>query len=191
MVYENERVEKLFQELQSKSEKAIDYMKGEFNLLRAGRANPKILDKISVDYYGAMTPLNQMGNIAIGDPRTLVVSLWDKSAISKVEKAILAANIGLNPQNDGNVIRLVFPEVTEERRKELVKSVKKLSEETKVVVRNHRRDAMEALKKMKAEKSISEDAADLYEKEVDKVIAKQIELVEKLTKEKETDVMAV
>ena len=172
-------------------DKAITYMKNEYNLMRAGRANPKIVEGIKVDYYGAMTPINQMGNISVPEPRCIVVSLWDKSALKLVEKAILAANIGVTPQNDGTVIRLTFPVLTEERRRDLVKQVKKLAEDTKVVLRNARRDVMEGLKKEKNAKTVSEDIISDYEGEVDKSLAKMIDNVDKLSKEKEADVMAV
>ena len=149
------------------------------------------MEGIKVDYYGAMTPINQMGNISVPEPRCIVVSLWDKSALKLVEKAILAANIGVTPQNDGTVIRLTFPVLTEERRRDLVKQVKKLAEDTKVVLRNARRDIMEGLKKEKNAKTVSEDLISDYEGEVDKSLAKMIENVDKLSKEKEADVMAV
>lgn len=191
MTFDHPQVEVLFNELQEKCDKATEYMKSEFSNMRAGRANPKILDKVVVEYYGTMTPLNQMGNISISDPRSLVVSLWDKSALGKVEKAILAANLGLTPQNNGEVIRLTFPIVTEERRKELVKSVKKLSEETKVVVRNARRDLLDGLKKLKNDKVLSEDAVANYEKIAERAITHQMDYIDQLTKEKETDVMSV
>ena len=172
-------------------DKAINYMKGEYNLMRAGRANPKVVENIKVDYYGAQTPINQMGNISVPEPRCLVISLWDKSALKLVEKAILAANIGVTPQNDGTVIRLTFPVLTEERRKYLVKQVKKLAEDTKVVLRNARRDVMDGLKKEKNAKTVSEDLISDYESEVDKSLSKLIETVDKLAKEKEIDVMSV
>ena len=159
--------------------------------MRAGRANPKLVENVKVDYYGAMTPINQMGNISIPEPRCLVISLWDKSALKLVEKAILAANIGVTPQNDGTVIRLTFPVLTEERRKELVKQVKKLAEDTKVVLRNARREAMESLKKEKNAKTVSEDLIADYEKKIDKQLAKRIETVDKLSKDKEVDIMSV
>ena len=178
MNYANPQIEELFMNFELECDKAITYMKNEYNLMRAGRANPKIVEGIKVDYYGAMTPINQMGNISVPEPRCIVVSLWDKSALKLVEKAILAANIGVTPQNDGTVIRLTFPVLTEERRRDLVKQVKKLAEDTKVVLRNARRDIMEGL--------ISD-----YEGEVDKSLAKMIENVDKLSKEKEADVMAV
>ena len=191
MNYANPQIEELFLNFEMDCDKAISYMKGEYNLMRAGRANPKIVENIKVDYYGAMTPINQMGNISVPEPRCLVISLWDKSALKLVEKAILAANIGVTPQNDGTVIRLTFPVLTEERRRDLVKQVKKLAEDTKVVLRNARRDVMDGLKKEKNAKSVSEDLISDYESEVDKQLSKLIENVDKLAKEKETDVMSV
>ena len=191
MNYANPQIEELFMTFEVECEKAISYVKSEYNLMRAGRANPKLVESIKVDYYGALTPINQMGNISVPEPRCIVISLWDKSALKLVEKAILAANIGVTPQNDGTVIRLTFPVLTEERRKELVKQVKKLAEDTKVVLRNARRDVMEGLKKEKNAKTVSEDLIADYEKEVDKQLAKQIEIVDKLAKEKEADVMSV
>lgn len=191
MNYATSQIEELFLNFDMECEKAIEYTKGEYNLMRAGRANPKLVENIKVDYYGAPTPINQMGNISIPEPRCLVISLWDKSALKLVEKAILSANIGVTPQNDGTVIRLTFPVLTEERRKELVKQVKKLAEDTKVVLRNARRSVMDGLKKEKAAKTVSEDLISDYEQEVDKQLAKQIEAVDKLAKEKEADVMSV
>lgn len=191
MNYANPQIEDLFMNFELECDKAITYMKNEYNLMRAGRANPKIVEGIKVDYYGAMTPINQMGNISVPEPRCIVVSLWDKSALKLVEKAILAANIGVTPQNDGTVIRLTFPVLTEERRRDLVKQVKKLAEDTKVVLRNARRDVMEGLKKEKNAKTVSEDFISDYEGEVDKSLAKMIDNVDKLSKEKEADVMAV
>ncbi len=191
MTYATPQIEELFMNFDFSCEKALDYMKGEYNLMRAGRANPKLVENIKVDYYGALTPINQMGNISIPEPRCLVITLWDKSALKDVERAILAANIGVTPQNDGTVIRLTFPVLTEERRKDLVKQVKKLAEDTKVVLRNARRDAMDALKKEKNAKTTSEDLIANYEQEIDKALAKQIELVDKLSKDKENDVMSV
>ena len=191
MNYATPQIEEIFLNFEMSCDKAIEYMKGEYNLMRAGRANPKLVESIRVNYYGAMTPINQMGNISIPEPRCLLITLWDKSALKEVEKAILAANIGVTPQNDGTVIRLTFPVLTEERRKELVKQVKKLAEDTKVVLRNARRDAMDGLKKEKNAKTVSEDLIADYEGEIDKSLSKQIELVDKLSKEKETDVMSV
>lgn len=191
MTYANPQIEELFLTFEMDCDKAINYMKGEYNLMRAGRANPKIVESIKVDYYGALTPINQMGNISVPEPRCLLITLWDKSALKLVEKAILAANIGVTPQNDGTVIRLTFPALTEERRRDLVKQVKKLAEDTKVVLRNARRDVMDGLKKEKNAKTVSEDLIADYENEVDKSLAKLIESVDKLAKDKETDVMSV
>ena len=191
MNYATPQIEELFLNFEMDCDKAINYMKSEYNLMRAARANPKVVEGIKVDYYGAMTPINQMGNISVPEPRCLVISLWDKSALKLVEKAILAANIGVTPQNDGTVIRLTFPILTEERRKELVKQVKKLAEDTKVILRNARRDVMDGLKKEKNAKTVSEDLIADYEQEVDKQLSKLIENVDKLSKEKETDVMSV
>lgn len=191
MIYATPQIEELFLNFELSCDKAIDYMKNEYTLMRAGRANPKIVENIRVDYYGASTPINQMGNISIPEPRCLVITLWDKSALKDVEKAILAANIGVTPQNDGTVIRLTFPVLTEERRRELVKQVKKLAEDTKVVLRNARRDAMDSLKKEKNAKTVSEDLIADYEGEIDKQLGKLIETVDKLSKDKETDVMSV
>lgn len=191
MNYANPQIEELFLNFEMNCDKAIDYMKGEFAVMRAGRANPKLVENIKVDYYGAMTPINQMGNITSPEPRQLVITLWDKGALKNVEKAILQANIGVTPQNDGSCIRLTFPVLTEERRKELVKQVKKLAEDTKVVLRNSRRDAMDALKKEKNAKTVSEDLIADYEKEIDKMLSKFIENVDKLAKDKEVDVMSV
>lgn len=191
MTYANPQIEELFLNFEMDCDKAISYMKSEYNVMRAGRANPKLVENIKVDYYGAATPINQMGNISVTEARCLVISLWDKSALKLVEKAILGANIGVTPQNDGTVIRLVFPALTEERRKDLVKQVKKLAEDTKVVLRNARRDVMDGLKKEKNTKTVSEDLISDYEGEVDKMLAKLIETVDKLAKEKETDVMSV
>lgn len=191
MNYATPQIEEIFLNFEMNADKAIEYMKGEFNLMRAGRANPKLVEGIKVDYYGALTPINQMGNISIPEPRSLLITLWDKSALKDVEKAILAANIGVTPQNDGTVIRLTFPVLTEERRKELVKQVKKLAEDTKVVLRNARREAMDGLKKEKNAKTVSEDLIADYEAEIDKSLSKLIETIDKLSKEKETDVMSV
>ena len=191
MNYATPQIEEIFMDFEFDCEKAIDYMKGEYALMKAGRANPKLVENIKVDYYGAMTPIKQMGNISIPEPRQIVISVWDKSTLKAIEKAILAANIGVTPQNDGVVIRLIFPVLTEERRRDLVKQVKKLAEDTKVVLRNARRDAMDGLKKEKNNKTVSEDLIADYEKEVDKALAKLIESVDKLAKEKEAEVMSV
>ena len=191
MNYATPQIEEIFMNFEVDCEKALDYMKGEYAVMKAGRANPKLVENIKVDYYGALTPIKQMGNISVPEPRQIVISVWDKSTLKTIEKAILAANIGVTPQNDGIVIRLIFPVLTEERRRDLVKQVKKLAEDTKVVLRNARRTAMEALKKEKNAKTVSEDLIANYETEIDKALAKLIEVVDKLSKEKETEVMSV
>jgi ribosome recycling factor len=181
----------LFDNYETKIGKTMDNFKGELIAIRAGRANPHILDKILVDYYGTPTPINQMGNISVSEARILVVSVWDATALKDVEKAILAANIGLTPNNDGKVIRLIFPELTEERRRDIVKQIKKMGEDTKVVLRCHRRDANDTLKKYKKDNVITEDEQAVYEKDVDKKLNASIEEVDKLLKAKEQEVMSV
>ena len=191
MIYENQQLQKICDDLPVKCNKAIDYTKNEFSLMKAGRANSKILDKVMVDYYGTMTPITQIGNVATPEPRMLTITLWDKSAIKATEKAILAANLGLTPSNDGTVIRLIFPELTQERRKDLAKQVKKLGEDCKVAVRNARRDAIEGIKKLLKDKQISEDISSGAEKDVDKVVADFIKSIDVMTAEKEKDIMSV
>ena len=191
MIYENQQLQKICDDLPVKCNKAIDYTKSEFGLMKAGRANSKILDKVLVDYYGTMTPITQMGNVSTPEPRMLAITLWDKSAIKATEKAILAANLGLTPSNDGTVIRLIFPELTQERRKELAKQVKKMSEECKVAVRNARRDAIEGIKKLQKDKQISEDISANAEKDIDKAVADFVKSIDVMTAEKEKDIMSV
>lgn len=191
MAYPLEELELLFGEMDEKSQKTVDSFKTELQEIRAGRANPHILDKVLVDYYGVPTPINNMANVTIAEARVLVISVWDKSALKNVEKAILAANVGITPNNDGNVIRLVFPEVTEERRKMLVKDIKAGAENMKVTLRNHRRDANEDLKALKKDSVITEDDLKDYLKEVDDKLASYIEKIDKLAKDKEQEVMSV
>jgi ribosome recycling factor len=159
--------------------------------LRAGRANPQILDRIVVDYYGTATPLKQMGNINSPEPRLLTISLWDPKAIPLVEKAIQKSDLGMNPSNDGKVIRLVVPELNEERRKELTKVVRKGAEEAKVAMRNTRRDAMEQIKKLKKDSKITEDDQRKAEDELQKLTDAQIKEVDKVAAEKEKEIMEV
>ena len=191
MAIENEQFEMLSLEVMERTDKTISVLSSEYAALRAGRANPHILDKVLVDYYGAPTPINQVGNISVSEGRCLVIAPWDSSMLKVIEKQLLADNIGITPSNDGKVIRLVFPVLTEERRRELVKQVKKLGEDSKVAVRNIRRDAMDTLKKMKNNKELSEDEHKACEEEIDKLITKVIEKIEKLMAEKEKDIMSV
>lgn len=191
MAFGIEEVDFLFETFDEENAKTFENYKTELQGIRAGRANPHILDKVEVEYYGTMTPLNQMANVTIAEARVLVVSVWDKSALKNVEKAILAANVGITPNNDGTVIRLVFPEVTEERRRALVKDIKQGAEETKIVLRNHRRDINEDLKKLKKDSTITEDDLTNFLEEVDKRLAKEIEKVDETAKKKEDEVMSV
>ena len=159
--------------------------------IRAGRANPHILDKIKVDYYGTPTPINNMANISVPEARLLVIAPWDKSQLKAIEKAILAGNIGINPNNDGQVIRLVFPEITEERRRSTVKEAKTLVEESKVVMRNARRDAIDELKKMQKASTITEDDLKNLTADIDKKLSAHTDDVDKLFKDKEQEILSI
>ena len=191
MAYGIDSVDLIFEEMKEKFTKTVHNFSTEMKSMRAGRANPHILDKVMVDYYGTPTPINNMANITVPEARLLVISVWDKSALKNVEKAILAANIGITPNNDGNVIRLIFPELTEERRKALVKELKTNAENTKVVLRNARRDAIDALKKLEKDSGITEDDLKDFTADVDKALSSEIEDVDKLTKDKEQEILAV
>lgn len=175
----------------TKMEKTIAVFRKELTHIRAGRANPQLLDGIMVDYYGVPTPLNQLGNISAPEPRLLVISLWDVKMISEVEKAIQKSDLGINPTNDGKVIRLVIPELTEERRKELAKTIHKRGEEAKVAIRSIRRDANEAFKKAKKASEITEDDFNDLEEEVQKLTNEFTKQIDDIVKEKEKEIMAV
>ena len=181
-----ERV-KVFDE---KMTKAYNHLLAEFQAIRAGRANPHVLDKIKVDYYGSPTPLQQVGNISVPEPRILQIAPWEKSLIRNIEKTILASDIGITPNNDGSVIRLIFPELTEERRKELVKDVKKKGEEAKVAIRNIRRDANDTFKKL-AKEEVSEDEIKDLEGEIQKLTDKYVKDIEKAVEEKSKEILTV
>ena len=181
----------IIDEAKERMGKSRDSYKREMMSLRAGRANPQILDRVMVDYYGTPTPINQMGNISAPEPRMLMISLWDAKAISLVEKAIQKSDLGLNPSNDGRVIRLVVPELNEERRKELTKVVRKSAEEAKVACRNIRRDAMEQIKKGKKDGELTEDDQRKAEDELQKVTDAAIKEVDKISAEKEKEIMSV
>ena len=178
------------QQFDSKMKKTCEHLEAEFSTIRAGRANPHVLDKIKVNYYGSPTPIQQVGNITVPEPRMIQIAPWEKSLIKEIEKAIMASDVGITPSNDGNVIRLVFPEVTEERRKTLVKDVKKKGEESKVAVRNIRRDGNDAFKKM-AKEDVSEDEIKELENELQKLTDKYIKEVDKLVEEKSKEIMTV
>ena len=174
-----------------KMDKTIAVIQKDLSTLRAGRANPQILDKITVDYYGTPTALNQVGNISSPEPRLLVIAPWEDSMITHIEKAIQKSDIGINPSNDGKVIRLLVPELTAERRKDLCKQVKKRVEEGKVAIRAIRRDSMETLKKMKKDSEITEDDQKNAEKELQKVTDAHIEQIDKVGTAKEKEIMEV
>ena len=188
---ENELIEEILLILDDKLEKAISVLKEDYAAIRAGRANPHILDKVMVDYYGAMTPVTQMANVSVQEGRCLVISPWDMSALKGIEKAIQVSNIGLTPTNDGKVIRLVFPELTEERRRDLVKQIKKMGEDAKIAQRNVRREAMDGLKKLKNDKSVSEDEFSAGEKEVEKLVSDAVAKVDATVSAKEKEIMTV
>ncbi|MGN0387770.1 MAG: ribosome recycling factor [Suilimivivens sp.] len=172
-----------------KMQKTFDHLEADYQGIRAGRANPHVLDKLRVDYYGTPTPIQQVGNVTIPEARMIQIAPWEKSLIKDIEKAILASDIGITPSNDGSVIRLVFPELTEERRKDLVKEVKKKAEECKVAVRNIRRDGNDAFKKIA--KEISEDEVKQLEDELQKMTDKYIKDVDKLMEEKSKEILTV
>ena len=188
---ENEKIEEMTMELEDKCDNTIKALEGEYGALRTGRANPHILDRIEVEAYGGMSKLIELGNVSALDARCLQINLWDKSLLKAVEKAILQSNIGLTPSNDGQVIRLVFPVMTEERRKELVKQAKKMGEDAKVAVRNHRREAMELIKKMKTAKELSEDEASGCEADVEKSVSSYMSKVEDIISTKEKELMSI
>ncbi len=176
---------------EEKMTKSYDAMNREFTAIRAGRANPHVLDKLKVDYYGTPTPIQQVGNISVPEPRMLQIQPWEKSLIKAIEKAILTSDLGITPSNDGTVIRLVFPELTEERRKELVKDIKKKGEAAKVAIRNIRRDANEAFKKQNKANEISEDDMKDLETKTQKMTDKYITEIDKAVDEKSKEIMTV
>lgn len=176
--------------LDAKMKKAYDYLTDDLATIRAGRANPHVLDRIRVDYYGTPTPIQQVGNITVPEPRMLQIAPWEKNLIKEIEKAILASDVGITPTNDGSVIRLVFPELTEERRKELVKDIKKKGEEGKVAVRNIRRDGNDSFKKL-AKADVSEDEIKDLEDQLQKLTDKYIKDIDKAIEEKSQDILKV
>ena len=181
----------IFATAETKMNKSLNNMSSEFASIRAGRANPGVLDKLSVDYYGSPTPINQVAAGSVPEPRVLLITPWDKTALSLIEKAILTSDIGINPQNDGSMLRLSFPPLTEERRRELVKQAKKMGEESKVAMRNHRREGMDIIKKMKTTKEISEDQAADCEADVEKLVSKYMTKLEGIISAKEKELMSI
>ena len=191
MSYGIDEVDLIFYETNEKIDITMQNYISELRSIRAGRANPHILDKVVVDYYGTPTPINNMANVSVPEARLLVISPWDKSQLKAIERAILAANIGINPNNDGHVIRLVFPELTEERRRSTVKEAKTLVEESKIVMRNARRDAIDDLKKIQKSSVITEDDLKNYTEDVDKNLSKNTDEVDRLFKEKEQEILSI
>lgn len=184
-------IQELLTQQETRMDKTIEALKQEFASIRTGRASASLLDKITVDYYGAPTPVNQVANVSAPEPRMILITPWDKSMIGAIEKAILQSDLGLNPSNDGAVIRLAIPQLTEERRKELVKVVHKRAEEAKVAIRNIRRDANEVLKKEEKAKTITEDDSKDGQEKIQKLTDKKIKAVDDLKDKKEKDVLEV
>ncbi len=180
-----------YQEFENKMKKTCEALNSQLATIRAGRANAAVLDKIEVDYYGAPTPIQQVASIASPDPRSLVIQPWDASVLKGIEKAILSSDLGINPQNDGRMIRLVFPPLTEERRKDLVKQTKKYGEEAKVAIRNIRRDAIEKFKKQQKASTITEDDYKIAEKDVQKLTDDYIKEIDKISEKKEKELTEI
>ena len=176
---------------EEKMDKTISVLVNQFATIRAGRANAAVLDRITIDYYGAKTPINAVATISTPDPRTLMIQPWDASVLKDIEKAIQASDLGINPTNDGKVIRLVFPQLTEERRKELTKQIRKYAEEAKVALRNIRRDAMEDYKNQKKKSEITEDDFKIMEKEIQELLDGKIKEVDKQVDIKEKELLSL
>lgn len=180
-----------YKDIEEKMEKAINNLLDKFAEIRAGRANPAILNKVKIDYYGTPTPINQVAGISVPEARLIVIQPWDVSVLKEIERAILTSDIGINPNNDGKVIRLVFPELNEERRKELVKDIKKMAEDSKVGVRAARRDGIDEVKSKQKDGEITEDELKQAENEIQKLTDKKIEEIDKIVEAKEKEIMSV
>lgn len=174
-----------------KMTKSVEHLENEFAGIRAGRANPSVLDKLTVDYYGTPTAINQLAAVSVTEARTLTIQPWDKSVLRGIEKAIQTSDIGINPQNDGTVIRMIFPPLTEDRRKEIVKDIAKMGEDAKIAVRSIRRDAMEKLKAMKKSGDITEDDQKQGEKKIQDITDNHIKNIEKATEKKQKQIMEI
>ena len=181
----------LLKSLEEKMSKTVSILNSEYSSLRAGRASAAVLDKVKVDYYGTPTPVNQMAAISVAEARILTIQPWDTSTLHAIEKAIMASEIGINPQNDGRIIRLVFPQLTEERRRELCKDVKKMAEDSKVAIRSIRRDGIDKAKKMQKESEITEDDLKIAEKKIQDITDKFTKEIDKLAEAKEKDIMEI
>ena len=180
-----------YNQIEDKMEKTIANLEENYAEIRAGRANPAILNKIKVDYYGVPTPINQVAGISVPEARMIVIQPWDASILKAIEKAILASDIGINPNNDGKLIRLTFPELTEERRKDIVKDIKKLSEEAKIAIRSIRRDAMDLAKKEQKDGNMTEDEEKQAEDKIQKLTDKKVAEIDEISAKKEKDIMSV
>ena len=176
---------------EEKMAKSITALKSELATIRAGRANPHVLDRIMVEYYGSPTPIQQVGNVSVPEARILQIQPWDATVLKAIEKAINESDLGINPTNDGKVIRLVFPELTEERRKDLTKDIKKKGEASKVAIRNIRRDAMDTIKKMEKDNAISKDEQEVADKDVQKMTDKFVDEIDKIVEAKNKDILSV
>ncbi len=184
-------MKELYKDFDLKMQKTIDVLADDLGAIRAGRANPAVLDKINVEYYGTMTPINQMAGVSVPEPRTLVIQPWDASALKMIEKAIMSSDLGINPTNDGKVIRLIFPQLTEERRKDLVKQVHKTGEDSKVAIRNIRRDAIDKFKDMKKKSEITEDDLKGIEKDIQDLTDKRVKEVDTMVAKKEKELSEI
>ncbi len=181
----------VYETAKTKMGKTVAALQSEYGAIRAGRANPQILDKVTADYYGSPTPINQLASVSVSEARVLTIQPWDKSVLKAIEKAIQTSDIGINPQNDGSVIRLTFPPLTEDRRKELVKDIQKIAENSKVAVRSIRRDCLEKLKTMKKNSEITEDDLKDAEKEIQKITDSFIKEIETICEAKQKEVMSI
>ena len=184
-------MDKIIDNAKTKMKKSINVMLEDFGTIRAGRANPAVLDRVKIDYYGSPTPINQVAAVSVAEARILVISPWDKSNLSMIEKAIQASDVGINPQNDGQVLRLIFPQLTEDRRKELVKEIKKMGEECKVAIRSIRRDAMEKCKALKKNNEITEDDLKGAEETIQKITDKNVKEVDEQVAVKEKEILSI
>lgn len=184
-------VNKIFEEVEESMKRSFNALSKEYIAIRAGRANPAVLDKILVDYYGAATPINQLAAVSVVEARTLVIEPWDASVLKEIEKAILTSDLGINPQNDGKCLRIIFPALTEDRRREIVKDIAKMGEDSKVSVRGVRRDAIDKLKKMKKDSEITEDDLKQAEKKVQDLTDSFCKKIDDLSDEKQKEIMAI
>lgn len=181
----------MYDEYESKMKKTVEVLQNQYSTIRAGRANPSILDQIKVEYYGTPTPINQIASISIPDPRTLTIQPWDASSLKLIEKALNTSDLGINPSNDGRFIRLIFPQPTEERRKELIKQVSKFAEDSKVAIRNIRRDAVESFKAQKKNGEITEDDLTETEKDLQKLTDNYTKEIDKVAQKKEAEIKEI